>query len=158
MSDLTTLAGQTAHYAGIKARLRGAARKPIRLAWREPVRDFLLVSSAVIEMGPNTGFIRMQPWRVILQEVAKKHGLSVHVVTGHQRSVPVVTARHEAMYRMAHETKMSLPMIAKRVGVSDHSSVYHGIRRHAERFGLPVAYTRDELYGSGEWRVPVGSA
>lgn len=72
-------------------------------------------------------------WKAIISEVCEKYGIDWIELASHRRSVPAVIARHEAMYRMRHETVMSLPAIGRRLGGRDHTSVIHGIRRHEER-------------------------
>jgi chromosomal replication initiation ATPase DnaA len=72
-------------------------------------------------------------WKQIVFEVCRKHGLTYDEIMGHQRSVRIAIARHEAFYRLATETTSSLPRIGKWMGGKDHTSVLHGIRRHRQR-------------------------
>lgn len=73
----------------------------------------------------------------ILRQVAEKHGLSVSDLKGRSRYRAVVWPRQEAMYELHTRTPLSLSQIARLVGVSDHTTVMHGIRRHAERVAQP---------------------
>ena len=68
----------------------------------------------------------------ILTEIAKKHGVTLTELCGSQRSRQQVLARHEAMYRLRAETRMSLLAIGERLG-RDHSSVIYGIAQHNAR-------------------------
>lgn len=95
------------------------------------VQDILNLASASEE-----DFIPRTEWKDIAREVATKHNVSVGEIKGNRRSTYLVEARHELFYRLAHETTMSLPEIGRRVGGKDHTTVLHGIRRHAERHGL----------------------
>lgn len=108
----------------------------------EPQRDYLLVAETYSdpddEPKPDIISVPLAPWRVILSEVCRKHGLTQKQVIGQQRNHNIVLARHEAMYRMAHETRMSLPMIGRRLGGRDHTTVLHGLRQHAARNGLTL--------------------
>lgn len=108
-------------------------------AFPERERDYLLIAGSYVDPEdepPSVPSVPVAPWRVILSEVARKHKLTVTQIVGQQRSHPIVLARHEAMYRMAHETRMSLPQIGQRLGGRDHSTCFHGIRMHAERNGI----------------------
>lgn len=76
--------------------------------------------------------------RKIIRDVAKKHGFSVEEIYGKARNQLVVAARQEAMYEVA----MAYPYFSTpRLGgifQRDHSTIYHGVRRHCERNNLPV--------------------
>lgn len=74
-----------------------------------------------------------EKWKSIIAEVCEKHGIDWIEMASHRRSVPVVIARHEAMYRMRKETTMSLPAIGRKLGGKDHATVLFGIRRHEQR-------------------------
>lgn len=67
----------------------------------------------------------------IVRQVAQKHGVSVKDVYSVRRDRPSVAARHEAMYRLREETTLSLPQIGRLLGGRDHTTVLHGIRKHA---------------------------
>jgi chromosomal replication initiation ATPase DnaA len=72
-------------------------------------------------------------WRQVIQQVAEKHNLTVDQVISPDRHRHIVIARHEAMWRLRQETKMSLPQIARALGRTDHTTVRWAINRHAER-------------------------
>lgn len=72
-------------------------------------------------------------WKEIVAEVCAKHKVSLLDLQSIRRSKGLPEARHEAMYRMRHETSMSLPEIGRRLGGRDHTTVIFGIRRHEER-------------------------
>lgn len=156
MTDLSTFAGQAEHYAGARSRLGMPYVEPRRVRLPqvvaepqpeeetppapefEPMRDYLFVAGNLsdAEEAEPIPTIPIAPYRVILREVSQKHGIPVKQIVGEQRSRAIVAARHEAMYRMAHETRMSLPQIGQRLGGRDHTTCLHGIRMHAERNGL----------------------
>lgn len=69
----------------------------------------------------------------ILDEVAKKHGLTLAQITSRRRSRSVSWPRQEALWRAAQETTLSLPQMAMAVGFADHSSVIYGIKAHERR-------------------------
>ncbi len=72
-------------------------------------------------------------WRAIIDQVAEAHGLRLNELFGRNRRRAVVTARHEAWHRLRHETSMSLIEIGKKTGGFDHSTIFWGVKKHAER-------------------------
>lgn len=157
MSDMSTFAGQAEHYAAVKARLGYVAPKPRMMRLRAPaapvvtepvaaldppkspaMRDFLFVTLPADPEAPERDIL-MPAWKVIVHETAKKHGVSFMEIVGMQRSRRIAVARHEACYRIAMETTMSLPMIGRRLGGRDHTTVLHSIRRYAEDNGLSTS-------------------
>lgn len=70
--------------------------------------------------------------------VALERGLTVDDLRGQRRHRKVAWARQEAMYECALRTTQSLVSIG-RFFARDHTTVVYGIRRHAERNGLPKA-------------------
>lgn len=72
-------------------------------------------------------------WHLIIDEICKKHKISLPEIRGNQRSREVVAARFEAYYRLSTETKFSLPQIGRLLGGKDHTSVLHGIRKYKLR-------------------------
>lgn len=89
------------------------------------VRDIIVVAQE--QRGTVADGTR---WLDILDEVCAKHGMTRAQVLSVRRAVPIVAARHEAMYRLSKETSMSLPAIGRRMGGKDHTTVLHAIRRH----------------------------
>jgi chromosomal replication initiator protein len=67
------------------------------------------------------------PPQVILEETAKYYGLSIDDLTSHNRSRPLTTARHVAMFLVRECTGMSLPKIGEMFGGRDHTTAKHGI-------------------------------
>lgn len=72
-------------------------------------------------------------WKRIRMEVCQKHGIALVDLIGERRDRLSAKARHEAFYRMRHETTMSLPSIGRRMGGRDHTTVMNGIKRHEMR-------------------------
>src|SRR5688572_8224522 len=76
--------------------------------------------------------------REIAREIAIRRGVSVEDLRGDRRFKKIAKARQEAMYwAKARVPSRSLPMIAH-VFRRDHTTVLHGIRVTADRFGLPI--------------------
>lgn len=72
--------------------------------------------------------------REIAVEVMLRCGFRVHELFLPGRDRAMARARHEIMYRAVNETSLSLPQIGRFLG-RDHTTVLHGLRKHAERIG-----------------------
>jgi hypothetical protein len=95
---------------------------------------------------------------MIIREVAAKHGLTLAEIKATRRKVKIVDARYEVFFRLSKETSMSLPMIGKKLGGYDHTTVLHGIRMHEKRMaeGYKRAWRgpqpkREPVFGVGGW-------
>lgn len=82
---------------------------------------------------PPPSLMPVSHWRVIVRDVCEKHGVILADLLSIRRNKAVVAARHEAMYRMRHETTLSYPQIGKRMGGRDHSTVVYGVWKHEQR-------------------------
>ncbi|MHB2169929.1 helix-turn-helix domain-containing protein [Alsobacter sp. R-9] len=69
--------------------------------------------------------------RLILEEVAEKHGLRVRDMQSASRLRHLVNARQEASYRLRHECGLSLPAIGRLLGGRDHTTILWAVKRHA---------------------------
>ena len=74
----------------------------------------------------------------IMREVCMKHRVTKAELVGPQRSVGLVAARHEAMYRMKKETTMSLPAIGRKLGDRDHTTILHGVRKYEAKLRAAI--------------------
>jgi hypothetical protein len=86
--------------------------------------------------------IKPIPWRVIAEEVACRHGLSVRDLIGTQRAAKVSVARHEAAYCIWSQGH-SYAQVGRWLGGRDHTTIIHAVRRHAERNGLALPASSD---------------
>ena len=76
-----------------------------------------------------------QQTRLIIAEVAERHGITVEQIMGDSRKRHISWPRQEAMYELGRRSKwMSLTAIARFFG-RDHTTILHGIRKHCERIG-----------------------
>ncbi|HWK65377.1 MAG TPA: helix-turn-helix domain-containing protein [Rhizobiaceae bacterium] len=87
-------------------------------------------------------FILLAPlpeWvRMIVREVAEKHGVPPREILSRSRTVQVTAARTEAIYRTKAARPMtSAPTIGKWFGL-DHTSVLTALARYQARHGAPV--------------------
>ncbi|EFL88307.1 helix-turn-helix domain-containing protein [Ahrensia sp. R2A130] len=85
----------------------------------------------------NRNFASGLRWQRLLAKVADKHELTVDDMLGPRRFVEIARARQEFYYRATDELGASQPQIGRWVG-RDHTSVLHGIRKHAMLNDLPV--------------------
>lgn len=88
----------------------------------------------------------------IVETVAKSYELSVKEMCGKSRVAHIKTARQVAMYLLSEELSLSTTKIALEVGVKDHTTVMHGIKKIKEDLKLDfalreqVAMIREKIY------------
>lgn len=82
--------------------------------------------SEQVTMPPN----RM---RLIAQQVAEAHGLTVDDLVGPKLPKRYVHPRHEAMWRIRHLGVFSLTQVGRFFGGRDHTTVRHGVQAHERR-------------------------
>ena len=106
-----------------------------RVLAAKAVRDSQAIANAVAPMVQPSSPQRV---RRIVMEVCEKHNVSPTEICSEHRSQRIVVARMEACYRLRKETTWSLPRIGKFLGGRDHTTILHGVRKHAARNGLPL--------------------
>ena len=72
------------------------------------------------------------PVETIVDEVAKRHRLTVADLIGTGLARPVTLARQEAMWAVKQATTLSYPAIGRFFG-RDHTTIIHGVQAHEER-------------------------
>lgn len=113
-------------------RVRQCYSKPIGPRWHTEMYDDPIGPIQTKRRTP-TDFMRE-----MMRDVASKHGVTVADLTGKCRKGPIVKARQEMFWRGHTESYgWSLQSLGRLFGGFDHSTVLHGIARHAERL-LPV--------------------
>lgn len=65
----------------------------------------------------------------IIRSVAVKHGVSVETILGRDKTKEVCAARHEAVYEVRKNTRLSLPQMGL-IFHRDHTTLISSIRRH----------------------------
>ena len=138
---MQTLEDLNAHYKAVRARLNaGPSPKPVELAPPPPAApEPAPVIFMTVPAFPFT------PAQLILQEVADKHGITVKDMKGRCRKNKFSRARQEAAYIIKERLGMSLPKIGRILGNKDHTTILHGIRKHAFRNNLPPLILSKEL-------------
>lgn len=71
--------------------------------------------------------------REIMREVAEKYNVSIMDMKSARRFKYLVIPRQEFFYRARMETTKSLPAIGRFCGNRDHTTVYHGVNKHASK-------------------------
>lgn len=123
---------QAANAAAVRNRLFNAPKRieaPILVIEPEPLP---VIAKPIVRDVLNLGSVPPAlRWRRIVDQVAKKHGVSFTTMKGDNRRKDVTVARFEVCARLYDETGMSLPQIGRLLN-KDHSTVFHAIRRHHE--------------------------
>lgn len=65
----------------------------------------------------------------VVEKVAKYYNLKYEDLTGKSRVSHIKNARHVAMYILSEELHLSTTKIATEVGVKDHTTVMHGVKK-----------------------------
>jgi chromosomal replication initiation ATPase DnaA len=73
----------------------------------------------------------------IIRAICDKYDVTLDEMRSAARNKNITTARHECFYRFRHEIKQKgRPLTVQEIGKAfnkDHTTVMHGINRHAER-------------------------
>lgn len=83
-------------------------------------------------------FTAVEEWRLVADEVCKKHQILLPLIFARDRRKRVVAARHELFQRLHDELHLSLWRIGYLFGQRDHTSVLHGVRRHRAKIEAAV--------------------
>ena len=88
----------------------------------------------------------------IVDKVAKYYNLSTQELKSKSRVANIKNARQIAMFLLSKELSMSTPKIATEVGVKDHSTVMHGIKKIEQDLKLnftlrdQIAEIKEKIY------------
>ncbi len=92
-----------------------------------PERDYLILKT---------------PLRVIVEETAAKHGLTLAAFLGQRKSANVAHARQEGYARATEETGASLKEIALAFKRGHHTTILKGARAHLQRVSRETEVTK----------------
>ena len=87
-----------------------------------------LIKNGSISVNKSSKIRPTSP-KQIVEKVAKYYGLSTKELCGKSRVTNIKTARQVAMYILSKELNLSTNKIASEVGVQDHTTVMHGIKK-----------------------------
>ena len=85
---------------------------------------------------PREVFARPQ-WKIIARQICAKYNVDFDEVFSDRRHKHLVLIRHEIFYRLKVDLQMSYPQIAEKFN-KDHTTVLHGVRKHAARLSLEM--------------------
>lgn len=77
----------------------------------------------------------------IIESIAGKYGVTPEDITGRQRTMRVVIARHHAMWECCKTKRWSYAQIGRAFGGMDHASIIHGEQAHQQRLDGGWEYT-----------------
>lgn len=102
-----------------------------------------VINEGYVNTSANRSAKTVAP-RYVVEQVAKYYKLSVKEMCGKSRVSHIKNARQVAMYILSKELGLSTPKIAMEVGVKDHTTVMHGIKRISNEIKLNFTL-RDEI-------------
>ena len=111
-----------------------------------------LIKSGVVSVRKPTKLHTVSA-RNIVDKVAKYYQLTVKEMCGKSRVSHIKTARQVTMFMLSKELGMSTPKIADEVGVKDHTTVMHGIKKIENDIKLDftlrdqIEEIKERLYG-----------
>ena len=111
-----------------------------------------LIKNGSISVNKTSKLRPISP-KQIVEKVAKYYNLSVKELTGRSRVAHIKNARQVAMFIISKELGTSTNKIAAEVGVKDHTTVMHGIRKIENDLKLnfilrdQIEEIKEKLYG-----------
>lgn len=125
--------GRTPNAVAVRARLLGLSLRRRRansvLCEQQVQRARLILEGCPASM------------RSIIRAVSEARGVSVEAILGHRRLKPCMLARREMIWTVARDTKMSMNLIATKLGL-DHTTVRHAIHKEDAARGTDVRLIR----------------
>ena len=132
--------------------LEGELAKILAIADFKGMSPMELINEGMVSTARNTQ-VRAVSSRQVVEKVAKYYDLSVKEMCGKSRVAHIKTARQVAMYILSNDLGMSTTKIALEVGVKDHTTVMHGVKKIREDikldFGLrgDIDNIKEKIYG-----------
>lgn len=132
--------------------LEGEFNRLIAVAELKAMTPLEVINEGYVNTARNPKNKTVSP-KVVIEKVAKFYQLTPKEMCSKSRVANIKTARQIAMYLLSKELGMSTPKIAAEVGVKDHTTVMHGIKKIDGdlklNFGLrdQIAALREKIYG-----------
>ena len=108
--------------------LEGELNHLLALAELRGMTPLEILGAGYTQSNPRKAKRSVSPKQVV-EKVAEFYDLSVDEMCSKSRVSHIKNARQVAMYLLSEELSMSTPKIALEVGVKDHTTVMHGVRR-----------------------------
>ncbi len=132
--------------------LEGEFNRLIAVAELKAMTPLEVINEGYVNTARNPKNKTVSP-KIVIDKVAKFYQLTPKEMCSKSRVTNIKTARQIAMYLLSKELGMSTPKIAAEVGVKDHTTVMHGIKKIDSdlklNFGLrdQIAALREKIYG-----------
>lgn len=132
--------------------LEGEFNRLIAVAELKAMSPLEVINEGYVNTARNPKNKTVSP-KTVIDKVAKFYQLTPKEMCSKSRVSNIKTARQIAMYLLSKELNMSTPKIAAEVGVKDHTTVMHGIKKIDSdlklNFGLrdQIAALREKIYG-----------
>lgn len=130
MPDFTNVEDLLTHYRTVKERIahrEGKRQSAVVIPFRRPEPELKFEPKPKFELRPEPGTPKF-----ILNTVAEKYKITVDELRGPRRKQNIARARREASWQMRQLNRLSLSQIAKFVGVTNHTTVLHHIKKYEE--------------------------
>lgn len=101
----------------------------------------------------NTQRVKTVSPKVVIEKVAKYYQMTPKEMCSKSRVAHIKNARQVAMYILSKDLSMSTPKIALEVGVKDHTTVMHGVKKIEGDLKLnfnlrdQIAAIKEKIYG-----------
>lgn len=132
--------------------LEGEFSRVLAMADLKQLTPLELITGGYIGAVGNKQMKAVTPKQVVAT-VAKFYEISVAELCGKSRVSHIKNARQVAMYILAEELGMSMSKISGEVGLKDHTTVMHGVKRIKNALKLDfalreqIATIREKIYG-----------
>lgn len=132
--------------------LEGRLMRMLAMAELKDTTPLELLKDGYIDTTPNARTRAVAPKQVV-EKVAKYYDLTAKELCSKSRVSVIKTARQVAMFLLSEELNMSTTKIAYEVGVKDHTTVMHGVKKiktdMEKSFALreEVGAIREKIYG-----------
>ena len=110
----------------------------------------LIKNGVLIDKSPK---FHQATSKQIMEKVAKQYGLTVKEMCSKSRVANIKNARQVAMYLLQKELSLSTPKIASELGLKDHTTIMHGIKKIEKDLKLDFALReqieliKENIYG-----------
>ena len=111
-----------------------------------------LIENGSVSVNKSSKLRPVSP-KQIVEKVAKYYELPVKELTGKSRVSHIKTARQVAMFLLSKELSLSTNKIAAEVGVKDHTTVMHGVKKIEKDLKLnftlrdQIEEIKEKIYG-----------
>ncbi len=111
-----------------------------------------LIENGSVSVNKSSKIRPVSP-KQIIEKVSKYYNLSVKEVCGKSRVANIANARHVSMFLLSKELNLSTNKIAAEMGVQDHTTVMHAIKKIDKDLRLnfslrdQIEEIREKIYG-----------